>query len=91
MKNINLTSHDAHVAAKLHRLWIDQLEPLMTQDDFAEKYEFVQNYLPQVFYFHSKVSHSLICAFAKELSISPLAIDREFHEPSRFRRKGEKE
>ena len=86
MGNIKLTTHDARIAASLKKLWDRQIRPTMTQTQFAQKYGFQQNFISQVFLFRASASHALICAFAKELSTQPVAIDSLFNEPSRFRK-----
>ena len=86
MSNTKLTTQDCKIAVTITRLWTSQIKSNMTQTAFARKYGFEQNFVSQVFNFHSAASHALICAFAKELSIQPIDIDPSFNEPSRFRK-----
>ena len=86
MSNLKLNPHDARIAVTLQKLWDTHLKPIMTQGDFAQKYCFEQNFISQVFNFHSAASHAVICAFAKELSLEPIDIDPLFNDPSRFRK-----
>jgi hypothetical protein len=86
MSNIKLNPHDARIAVSLQKLWDAHLKPIMTQEYLAQKYDFEQNFISQVFHFHCKATHALICVFAKELSIQPIDIDPLFNDPSRFRK-----
>ena len=85
MTYIKLTEHDARIAVTLKNLWDTRINPTMTQIQFAERYNFTQNFISQVFHFRSTATHSFICAFAKELALEPIDIDPLFNEPSRFR------
>ena len=86
MSDIKLHSHDARIAVAIKKLWDTHIKPTTTQTDFAKRYGFEQNFLSQVFHFRSRATHSLICAFAKELAIQPIDIDPLFNDPSRFRK-----
>jgi hypothetical protein len=86
MGKIKLTRHDVRIAVSLKNLWDRQIRPTMTQTQFAQKYGFTQNFISQVFNYHTRASHAVICAFAKELSSQPVAIDSLFNEPGRFRK-----
>ena len=86
MDRIKLSTHDISIAVLLKNLWDRQIRPTMTQTQFAQKYGFTQNFISQVFNYHTRASHSVICAFAKELSSQPVAIDSLFNEPGRFRK-----
>jgi hypothetical protein len=86
MSNIKLHTHDCKIALALKKLWDTHINPTTTQTDFAKRYGFTQNFISQVFHFLSRATHSLICAFAKELAIQPIDIDPLFNDPSRFRK-----
>ena len=86
MANIILHPHDARIAVAIKKLWDTHIKPTTTQNDFAKRYGFEQNFISQVFHFRSRATHALICAIAKELSIQPLEIDPSFNEPNRFRK-----
>ena len=86
MDRIKLSTHDISIAVSLKNLWDRQIRPTMTQTQFAQKYGFTQNFISQVFNYHTRASHAVICAFAKELSSQPVAIDSLFNEPGRFRK-----
>ena len=86
MSSTKLTPHDARVAVAIKGLWGARIKATTTQKAFAQKYGFEQNFISQVFNFHSSASHAFICALAKELSCQPIDIDPLFNEPSRFRK-----
>jgi transcriptional regulator with XRE-family HTH domain len=70
MSNVKLTTHDARVAVAIKGLWGARIKATTTQKAFAQKYGFEQNFISQVFNFHSSASHAFICALAKELSLT---------------------
>ena len=86
MNNTKLNTHDCKIAVTITRLWMSQIKPSMTQTAFAQKYGFEQNFISQVFNFHSAARHAFICSVAKELSCQPIDIDPLFNDPSRFRK-----
>ena len=86
MSNTKLHTHDCKIALVITQLWATHIKPNMTQTAFAHKYGFEQNFISQVFNFHSAASHAFICSVAKELSIQPIDIDPLFNDPSRFRK-----
>jgi hypothetical protein len=81
-----LTMHDKQIAIHLKDLWDNIINPTITQKAFGKKYSYEQNVVSQIINFRMKPSHSVICAFAQELSCNPIDIDPRFNEPNRFRK-----
>ena len=87
MSSLKFSDYDGEIAAKLKLLWMEHSRFIdLNQESFAAKYDFSQGFVSHVLTKRTVVTHAFICAFAKELSVSPLEIDPRFHEPSRFRR-----
>jgi hypothetical protein len=87
MSGPNFSDCDREIAAKLRKLWMEHPCFIdLTQGSFAAKYDFSQSFISHILTKRTRLTHAVICAFAKELSVSPLELDPLFHEPSRFRR-----